>query len=74
LIDCPFDENEDEYKSYYLVYTMPRINLQAFSGEWNSLEQQSTGLLGKVSIPQSAFVFTQPRQLDLDILQRIQPV
>ena len=74
LIDCPFDKDADEYKGYYLVYSMPEIDLSTFSGEWKSLEQKSQALLGKVAIPKSSFVFSQPRQLDLDILQHIEPV
>ena len=73
LINCPFDESNDEFSEHYTVYLMPRLEPSELEGSWVGLESKAIRSLGKVTLTQKAFDPTIRRMIDLEFIQHLFP-
>ena len=74
LFDCQFDEQLDDYPSFYNVYQISSLELSDLPALWVRLEENKLRLLGTLKISQSAFDQTLRKKVDLNILSQLIPV
>ena len=64
LFDCPFDEQLDEYRDTYEVFTLPSSFVPP-DGSWEQIRGHATGRLGAVPVGILAFDPTLRASVDL---------
>ena len=74
LLDCPFDEEREDFADEYKVYSMPSLSDAELDGSWADFPQRAIKLLGKIPVSKVQFdetsrSYLNRRSLD-DILRR----
>ena len=71
LLDCPFDDQLDDYPEFYEVFAMPALGDELLSGSWADLSRHALGRLGRVRVSDVRFDASRRREVDLDGIRQI---
>ena len=67
LLDCPFDEEKDDYPDYYRVYEVKNLNRENLRGSWANLDLDKT-FVRSIKVSVVIFDSTIRREVDLSFL------
>ena len=71
LLDCPFDEDLDEYPEHYAVYEIPQFSDQQLSGSWIGFTNFALRTLKPIAVVDVQFDPTKRRSIDSAVLDEI---
>ena len=70
LLNCEFDDVQDDYADDYDVYLLPPLSQADLLDSWIELPQRAVRKLGRVSVRDVRFDETRRRQIDATVFEQ----
>jgi hypothetical protein len=71
LADCPFDEQLDDYLSFYTLYELPPIAALSLDGSWEKLPNQAIREIGRIKVTDIVFDDSMRQQVELSSFRKM---
>lgn len=71
LFDCEFNDEKEDFKDTYRVFTMPHMTEEELDGSWSKLSSKALSYLGEVLISEVKFDDSRREYLDAEIVSRL---
>lgn len=69
LLDCPFEDECDDYSDGYDVYLMPDVRSQGLADSWERLPDKAKQHLARVPVVNITFDHTRRKKIDVRFME-----